>query len=104
MSRERRPLFLEEETSAEPGRYGCPMLVRARFAPLPGAPGPTLRCSLGWALHDGLEVARCAATGVVTDCWKLHPERTPVVVLPAAGRGPVAEPDPVPASVKIAGD
>ena len=29
MSRERRRLFLEEEQTAEPGRYGCPMLVRA---------------------------------------------------------------------------
>jgi len=38
-----------------------------------------MRCSLGWALHDGLEVARCQATDVLTDCWKVHPERTPVV-------------------------
>jgi len=103
MSAERRRLFLEEETTAEPGRYGCPMLVRSRFAP-PWAAGSTMRCSLGWALHNGLEVARCAATEVVTDCWKLHPERTPVVVLPASERGPVVEAVADPVAAKVAGD
>ena len=101
MSRERRRLFLEEEPTAEPGRYGCPMLVRSRFRP-PGAARPVMRCSLGWSLHNELEVARCAAVDVVTDCWKVHPERTPVVVLPTADAG--AMPDPGPAPAKVAGD
>lgn len=78
MSRERRPLFQEEEPEAAPGRYGCPMLVRAHYARQPGDL-PVMRCSLGWALHDEPEVARCRATDVLTDCWKVHPERTPVV-------------------------
>jgi hypothetical protein len=81
MSRERRPLFLEEEPSAEPGRYGCPMLVRTRFFLSADAARPVMRCSLGWALHGELDVARCRVTESVTDCWKVHPERTPVVVL-----------------------
>ncbi len=101
MSRERRPLFLEEEPSAEPGRYGCPMLFRTRFR-LPGSDRPAMRCGLGWALHNELEAARCAATDVVTDCWKVHPERTPVVVLPAVEAGAEVEPEPAPA--KVAGD
>ena len=101
MSRERRRLFPEEEPLAEPGRYGCPMLVRSRVR-LPGATGPAMRCSLGWSLHDELEVARCAATDVIPDCWKVHPERTPVVVLPTADAGAVTDLGPAPA--KVAGD
>jgi hypothetical protein len=101
MSRERRRLFPEEEAPAEPGRYGCPMLIRSRVY-LPGATRPVMRCALGWALHNELEVARCAATDVVTDCWKVHPERTPVVVLPVAEAGTGA--DPAPAAAKVAGD
>lgn len=103
MSRERRRLFLEEETAAEPGRYGCPMLVRARIGSLPGVASPTMRCSLGWALHDGLEAARCAATEEVTDCWKAHPERAPVVVL-RTGERASAEPESTPESIRVAGD
>ena len=101
MSRERRRLFQEEESPAEPGRYGCPMLVRTRFYPR-GSTRPAMRCALGWALHDELEVARCVATDVVTDCWKVHPERTPVVVLPTAEAGAASDPEPAPA--KVAGD
>ncbi len=100
MSRERRWLF-EEESMAEPGRYGCPMLCRTRVT-LPGMAGPVMRCALGWALHNDMEVARCAATSVVTDCWKVHPERTPVVVIPAAETGAEADAEPAPA--KVAGD
>jgi hypothetical protein len=48
-----------------------------------------MRCSLGWALHGEIEVERCLATEAVIDCWKEHPERTPVVVLaPTRGPGP----------------
>ena len=82
MSRERRPLLPEEETTAEPGRYGCPMLVRAHYVREPDAT-PVMRCALAWALHGDEEVARCLATDVLTDCWKVHPERTPVVAQPA---------------------
>ncbi len=101
MSRERRRLFLEEEPTAEPGRYGCPMLSRARVL-LPGSSRPVMRCGFGWALHNELEVARCAATDVVTDCWKVHPERTPVVVLPAVEVG--CEVETKATHVKVAGD
>ena len=100
MSRERRRLFHEEEESAEPGRYGCPMLIRGRVYLPPDESGPVMRCALGWALHNELEVARCAVTDVVTDCWKVHPERTPVVALPV----PDAAAEPEPASAKVAGD
>jgi hypothetical protein len=75
MSRERRRLFLEEEQTAEPGRFGCPMLVRAHCGPLRGSIEPVYRCSLAWALHGEDDVIRCRATDVVTDCWKVHPER-----------------------------
>lgn len=88
MSRERRRFFQEEESPAEPGRYGCPMLTRGH-RPHPIDPHrPLMRCSLGWALHDDVEVQRCLATEAVIDCWKVHPERTPIVVLaPATGPG-----------------
>jgi len=75
MSRERRRLFLEEEQTAEPGRFGCPMLVRAHCGPLRGTTEPVYRCSLAWALHGEDDVMRCRATHIVTDCWKVHPER-----------------------------
>jgi hypothetical protein len=81
MSRERRRLFQEEEPMAEPGRYGCPMLARARrFSPIQ-VNGPQWRCSLGWALRGELDVACCLATESATDCWKVHPERKPIVEL-----------------------
>jgi hypothetical protein len=79
MSRERRRLFLEEEQTAEPGRFGCPMLVRAHGEPWRGRAAPVYRCSLGWALHDADEVMRCRLTEIVNDCWKVHPERFPAV-------------------------
>lgn len=75
MSRERRSLFLTEEVTAEPGRFGCPMLVRAHCGPLRGRAEPVYRCSLGWALHGEDEVVLCRATDAVPDCWKAHPER-----------------------------
>ncbi len=82
MSRERRPLFQEEEFVAEPGQLGCPMLVRGHRAnPVSGA--AMWRCHLGWALHGELDVAQCAATDAATDCWKVHPERTQLVTLNA---------------------
>ena len=99
MSRELRRLFDEEETSAEPGHFGCSMLTRVHFAPRSGQRVRTMRCSLGWALHNDLEVARCCATDSLIDCWKEHPERTPVVVLPGMERE-----DPPPVAVKAAGD
>lgn len=100
MSRERRRLFDEEDDSAEPGHFGCSMLARARFVSRSGRPVQMLRCSLGWALHNELEVARCCATESLIDCWKVHPERTPVVALPGMERdGEVG-----PVSVKAAGD
>ena len=102
MSRERRRLFLAEEPSAEPGRYGCPMLFRTRFHLTPDAVRPVARCALRWAVHNEIEAARCAATDAVTDCWKVHPERTPVVVLPTAETQ--AEADAIAMPAKVAGD
>jgi hypothetical protein len=98
MSRERRRLFHEEEQTAEPGRFGCPMLVQAHCGPLRGRAEPVYRCSLGWALHRTDEVMRCRITEAMTDCWKVHPERLPAVaeieVLEVGGDD----------SVRIAGD
>ena len=104
MSRERRRLFQPEEPPAEPGRYGCPMLFRTRFHLPPDAVRPMGRCALGWALHNELEVARCAATDAVTDCWKVHPERTPVVVLPATETQIQAQAEAIAMPAKVAGD
>lgn len=102
MTRERRWLFQEEEPPAEPGRYGCPMLVRSRFVPT-RTTDPMMRCSLGWALHNEREAARCTLVEVVADCWKGHPERAELVLLPIAiARGEVPETDP--AVIKVAGD
>jgi len=80
MSRERRRLFPEEESLAEPGRYGCPMLARARRLPHLTIE-PQWRCSLGWALRGEMDAACCLATESATDCWKVHPERKPIVEL-----------------------
>lgn len=79
MSRERRRLFQEEEQTAEPGRFGCPMLERAHCGPLRGGRQPVYRCSLGWALRGEDDVMRCRAVDTVPDCWKMHPERFPAV-------------------------
>jgi hypothetical protein len=88
MSRELRRLFLQEEPSAEPGRYGCPMLSRGH-RPHPIDPNrPLMRCSIGWAIHDDEDVQRCLATEAVTDCWKVHPERMPIAVLAPAAPAP----------------
>ncbi len=81
MSRERRSLFHEEELPAEPGRFGCPMLTRGYRPNANDASLPLMRCSNGWAVHGDVEVQRCLATEVVMDCWKVHPERTPIVAL-----------------------
>ena len=75
MSRERRRLFPTEEQTAEPGHFGCPMLVRAHCGPLRGRAEPVYRCSLAWALHGQDDVMRCRATDTVNDCWQMHPER-----------------------------
>jgi len=85
MGRERRRLFQEEESPAEPGRFGCPMLSREHRSLLTDVGRPLMRCQLGWALHDDVEIARCNATEAVIDCWKVHPERMPLVELVPAG-------------------
>ncbi len=102
MSREQRRLFQEEESTAEPGHYGCPMLVRNRFEQMGGRPIPVMRCSLGWALHNDLDAARCRATEIVTDCWMLHPEQAPLVVLSGTEPGVSGELQTRP--VEVAGD
>jgi hypothetical protein len=84
MSRERRRLLLAEaeESTAEPGRYGCPMLARTRTTLSSDPNRPQWRCSLAWAIRSDLDVARCLAVEAAYDCWKVHPERTSVTVLP----------------------
>lgn len=98
MSLERRRLFPVEEAPAESGHYGCPMLTRARLVASARLPRPDMRCSLGWALHDETEADRCRATDAVTDCWKVHPERAAILVLPALDDDapPDAAPEPGP--------
>jgi len=66
------------------------MLVRSRMRLPYDAPHPLMRCALGWALHGDPDVARCAATESVLDCWKVHPERTPAVEIQPV----VADPAP----------
>ena len=62
------------------------MLVRAA-ATNPVHPERTLmRCQLGWSIRDELDRARCRAVNAVPDCWRAHPERTPLVVLAANER------------------
>ncbi|HET7055054.1 MAG TPA: hypothetical protein VFI12_01260 [Thermomicrobiales bacterium] len=74
----------DDEFVAESISPGCPMLIRAA-AHHPTRPNALLmRCALGWSLHDELDYERCGATGAVQDCWRVHPERTPVVALPGS--------------------
>lgn len=54
---------------------GCPMLTRTRLG-MPFAGGRhTPRCALGWAVHSETEAGYCMATPLVSQCWKIHPER-----------------------------
>ncbi|MBA2753535.1 MAG: hypothetical protein H0U40_03600 [Chloroflexia bacterium] len=104
MGRERRPLFPAEEAMAEPGIYGCPMLIRPHHD-LGGVRVPTMRCALGWALHNEAEIARCGETGSVVECWKVDPALIEVVPRP----GPRVHVTPEPAAEtpeidRIAGD
>ena len=62
------------------------MLVLAAAAHPVHSERTLVRCQLGWALRDELDRARCRAVNAVPDCWQAHPERTPLVVLPAAER------------------
>ena len=78
MSRDRRGLFVIEEPVEDPGLFGCPMLARCRSNPVvPDA--PAWRCNIGWAIHGSEDAAFCQATESVADCWKVHPERLPIV-------------------------
>jgi len=43
-----------------------------------------MRCALGWALHDETEIARCAVTGSVAECWKADPDLVAAVPGPTA--------------------
>ena len=67
------------DDEAEPGRFGCPLLVPVQWERTAEARVPRSRCLIGWSLTDDLAVARCRATHAVTDCWKAHPERTPLL-------------------------
>lgn len=90
MSRDPRRLFpREEEPTAEPGRFGCPMLMRAHRMIPPRGTMPNWRCSVGWAVHNDDEAERCLAVDAVIDCWKNHPER-------AGANGVISAPGPTP--------
>lgn len=105
MGREHRSLFLQEEAAAEPGRYGCPMLVRPHHDLAPERT-PRMRCSLGWALHNESEIGRCIETVAVSDCWKAAPEAV-VVIPPATGassRQAAADVDADTRMARVAGD
>ncbi|MEZ4499587.1 MAG: hypothetical protein R2839_05825 [Thermomicrobiales bacterium] len=93
MSRERRGLFLVEEPSAEPGQYGCPMLMRTSRPHPVDRNRPFWRCSLGWAVRTDDDIASCQATESVSDCWKAHPERKPLVAVSALRIEPKAAAD-----------
>ena len=71
-------LHLVSEEMTEPGRFGCPMLVHVQWERAVEAHVPTSRCLIGWSLTNDLAIARCRATHAVIDCWKAHPERTPI--------------------------
>lgn len=49
---------------------GCSMLSRIRLRPRNPQAFATMRCSLGWALHDDSEVAKCLAAEGPGECWK----------------------------------
>jgi len=86
MSRELR--LPDEGQLAEPGRYGCPMLVRSLAGEARRL--PVMRCSLGWALRNELDADKCRATESVTDCWQANAERPPLFALE------LLEPEPEP--------
>ena len=69
-----------DEEATEPGLFGCPMLTHLQWERAAETHVPTSRCLIGWSLTDDLAIARCRATHAVVDCWKAHPERTPIVV------------------------
>lgn len=82
---ERRTAPTDDEP--ESGLFGCPMLAPVHWDGAREAGVPTRRCLIGWSLHDELAIARCRATHAVVDCWKAHPERTPIVALDGASTG-----------------
>lgn len=70
-----------DEYVTEQIKAGCPMLIHAS-SPHPIIPGAKfMRCTLGWSVYSELSQARCAATNAVENCWRVHPERTPITIL-----------------------
>ena len=70
----RLSFLVPDSVSEESINFGCPMLIRAATED-PVHPGRVLmRCSLGWAIHGSDDVARCASTNTVEQCWHLHTE------------------------------
>ena len=82
---ERRAASTDDEP--ESGLFGCPMLAPVHWEGAGQAGVSTRRCLIGWSLTDDLAIARCRATHAVVDCWKAHPERTPIVALDGASSG-----------------
>src|SRR6476469_501515 len=82
-----RPLF-SEEPDVESGRYGCPMLMRARQIYTRGVELPTHRCELGWAIHGEPAIERCMAVESAVECWKGASERALIPFPAPPGPGP----------------
>lgn len=59
---------------AETFRCGCSMLARIRLRPRNPSAFATMRCSLGFALHNEGEVAKCLAVEGPGECWKVTPD------------------------------
>ena len=85
--RHTRPLF-SEEPDVESGRYGCPMLMRARQIYTRGVELPTHRCELGWAIHGEPDIERCMAVESAVECWKGASERALIPFSAPPGPGP----------------
>ena len=66
---------LDDVTTPDGMRFGCPMLTRTRLG-MPFAQGQRVpRCSMGWGLHNEEEASFCMRTPDLRDCWQEHPER-----------------------------
>lgn len=95
MNREKRGPIVEQDLVTEDERFGCPMLVRNHGEAPRGSQRSGYRCSLGWALHDITDVARCREIESVPACWKAQPERlmalSPARGVPSNGHTPPAE-------------
>lgn len=69
----------QPEYEEEPIEAGCPMLIHAAASNPVDSSRAFMRCALGWSVFSALSQARCSATHLVENCWREHPEKTPIV-------------------------